>query len=264
MSRFYVVLLLILLSSNNINAQWISGKVICSDDGNQAIGASVEIKGTLRGTITDIEGNYRIEVDSTHTTLLFAFIGYKKQEINIGNDSIINVTLVNDDISLEELLVFATVSPKKVMFSAIDTIVTIKKVGIFKTKKITRRIYPIQNERQCQLLGVKKHWAAYEFLKKMDMFKYIFDNLNYSELSACSGVQGKVIVRLKIDWKGEKYDVELLKSLEESIDNEVLSVIRAAPNLTDNERGSLTYPRFRTPVYYVLPIIFRIYEEKVN
>lgn len=260
MSRFYVVLLLILLSSNNINAQWISGKVICSDDGNQAIGVSVGIKGTLKGTVTDIEGNYRIEVDSTHTTLLFAFIGYKKQEINIGKDSIINVTLVIEDILLEELFVFAYVSPPKVVFLTTDTIVTIKKVGVFKTKKITRYVYPLKFEQQCKLLGVHKQWAEYEFWKKMDMFKYIFDNLNYSKLSACSGVEGRVVVRLKIDCEGEIYDVELLKSLEESIDNDVLSVIRSAPKLTNNEISSCTYgkPRFATPVYFALPIIFRI------
>jgi hypothetical protein len=48
------------------------------------------------------------------------------------------------------------------------------------------------------------------------MFEYIFDNLNYSELSACSGLEDKVIVRLKIDYKGEIYDVELPKDLRQA------------------------------------------------
>jgi TonB family protein len=67
----------------------------------------------------------------------------------------------------------------------------------------------------------------------------MFDNFSYPELSACAGIEGKVIVRFKVDLTGNIADVELIKGLDESIDEEVLSVIRSAPGLTGFEEERL-------------------------
>jgi len=62
--------------------------------------ATVVIKGTNKSTRTDIDGNYQIEVDSLHTTLIFNAWGHERQEIRIENDSVINVVLVRERVLL--------------------------------------------------------------------------------------------------------------------------------------------------------------------
>ena len=63
-------------------------------------------KGTMVGTVTDAEGDYRIEV-GIEATLSFSFMGYLQQEIPIGSRSVIDVTMKSDLVSLDEVVVTA-------------------------------------------------------------------------------------------------------------------------------------------------------------
>ncbi len=82
---------------------YISGKV--TDSGGEAIpGATILLKGTVQGTISDIDGNYSIKASSAQT-LVFSFIGMKSQEIMIGNQKVIDVVLLADAIGLEDVVV---------------------------------------------------------------------------------------------------------------------------------------------------------------
>ena len=71
------------------------------------IGATVQVKGTTQGTITDFDGNFSINVPSRKSVLVFSFIGYKTQEIVVGNQKVINVTMKDDTQALEEVVVVA-------------------------------------------------------------------------------------------------------------------------------------------------------------
>ena len=251
-----ILLLSMLILSQFVDAQWISGKILC-EDGNPAIGATVIVKGTQRGTITDINGDYQIEVDTLHTTLSFEFLGYKRQEIDSKNDSVINVTLAEEDILLDELLVLAKVHLEKTLQFKTDTI-RIKKFRIhkFKIHRFTEhiRVYPIEeNNGECKLSWNENYWNQY--LKKLDAFKYIFDNVNYPELSACHGIEGKVIVRFTIDLEGNIKNIKLLVGLDELIDEKVLSVFLSAPKLTNHEIKQLGIYK---STYFVLPIKFKL------
>jgi len=72
--------------------------------GDPLQGVSVIIEGTTSGTVTDMNGNYSIEV-SEGGTLLFAFIGFEKQSIIVGNSNTINIVLQEETSSLEEVVV---------------------------------------------------------------------------------------------------------------------------------------------------------------
>lgn len=81
----------------------IQGSIM--DETNQPIpGASVLLKGTTIGVAADIDGRYTISAPSTGT-LVFSFIGYSPQEIPVGNQSTIDVTLLPDLSDLEEVVV---------------------------------------------------------------------------------------------------------------------------------------------------------------
>jgi hypothetical protein len=68
----------------------VAGKVTSSGDGSPIPGVSVSMKGTSTGASTDSDGNYTIEARSG-ATLVFSFIGYATQEVNIGTQTEVNV-----------------------------------------------------------------------------------------------------------------------------------------------------------------------------
>ncbi|WP_310589010.1 SusC/RagA family TonB-linked outer membrane protein [Fibrella forsythiae] len=83
----------------------VTGKVTSADD-NQAIpGVSVVIKGTTRGISSDAEGNYSISVPGAGATLVFSFVGSVTKEVVVGNQSVVNVSLVSDARQLGEVVV---------------------------------------------------------------------------------------------------------------------------------------------------------------
>ncbi|WP_332369424.1 carboxypeptidase-like regulatory domain-containing protein [Spirosoma telluris] len=82
----------------------VTGRVTSSDDGSGLPGVSVVVKGTSRGTTTDVNGNYRLNVEAT-TTLTFSFVGFKSQDIVVGSQSTINVVLTADASTLNEVVV---------------------------------------------------------------------------------------------------------------------------------------------------------------
>ena len=86
--------------------QVITGKVQ-DEKGNELAGATVTIKGTSKGTNTDADGNYQINVASADAVLIFSYIGYNKEEIIVGSKTVINVKLTPGDATLNEVVVTA-------------------------------------------------------------------------------------------------------------------------------------------------------------
>lgn len=90
----------------------VTGKVI--DNTNEGVpGVNVQVKGGSLGTITDIDGNYKIDVPNSKSVLVFSFIGYETQEIAVGNKTVINVTLKDDTQLLDEVVVVGYGSARK-------------------------------------------------------------------------------------------------------------------------------------------------------
>jgi TonB-dependent SusC/RagA subfamily outer membrane receptor len=82
----------------------ISGKV--SDENNNGLpGASIAIKGTTEGAITDGNGTYSLEIQDTGAVLVFTFIGYNTQEVRVGNLTEINVQMTPEYMSLDQVVV---------------------------------------------------------------------------------------------------------------------------------------------------------------
>lgn len=74
--------------------------------GEALVGVNVIIKGTTRGTTSDAAGRYTISVANGETAkLVFSFVGYKPQEITVGNRTTLHVSLIDDNQSLEEVVV---------------------------------------------------------------------------------------------------------------------------------------------------------------
>jgi TonB-linked SusC/RagA family outer membrane protein len=90
----------------------VTGKVVDSD-GMPLPGVNVVEKGTTNGAVTDIDGNYSIVVSSAEATLAFSSVGYLSEEVVVGSQSTINMTLAESIESLEEVVVVGYGTMKK-------------------------------------------------------------------------------------------------------------------------------------------------------
>lgn len=97
----------------NVYAQQstLNGKVL-DGNGEPLIGVSIQVKNTPRGTITDFNGNFSVEVTSGET-LIISYIGYLQQEIGITNQKTLNVTMTEDSQTLDEVVVVGYGSQSK-------------------------------------------------------------------------------------------------------------------------------------------------------
>ena len=88
-------------------AQTISGKVINAGDGQPLPGVTILEKGSAKGTVTDSEGKYTLNLTSAQATVIFSYIGFTAQEIAVSGRSVIDVSLKEGATSLGEVVVTA-------------------------------------------------------------------------------------------------------------------------------------------------------------
>ena len=83
----------------------VTGRVTSGEDNAGLPGVNIVVKGTNKGTVTDVEGNYSIEVPDQNSVLVFSSIGFLTEEVTVGNQTEINMVLYPDVLSLEEIVV---------------------------------------------------------------------------------------------------------------------------------------------------------------
>lgn len=125
MKNRLILLLTFILTVTTVYSQnesiQVTGKVTAED--GEMPGVNVLIKGTTNGTVTDVEGNYKLEVTNDSSILLFSFIGYKSQEVVVGSQSVINIDLATDLAQLNEVVVIGYgVQNKKVVTGSIESV----------------------------------------------------------------------------------------------------------------------------------------------
>ncbi len=119
-----ILALLILMYSYAIFAQGVQvkGVVTSADDGQPIPGVSVVVKGTTNGTTTDIDGKFVVNAPG-NSMLVFSFVGMTTQEIQVNNQSVINVALATENTNIDEVVVVGYgVQKKSVITGAISSI----------------------------------------------------------------------------------------------------------------------------------------------
>ncbi|MFN8239239.1 MAG: SusC/RagA family TonB-linked outer membrane protein [Bacteroidales bacterium] len=110
MKKLSLLIGLFVLSVSTLIAQTrvITGTVTSSVEGEGAIpGVTVQVAGTTIGTATDVNGKYSVTVPQNATTLVFTYIGMKKQEVQINGRSVVDVVLESETVGLNEVIVSA-------------------------------------------------------------------------------------------------------------------------------------------------------------
>jgi TonB-dependent SusC/RagA subfamily outer membrane receptor len=104
----------ILISCSSLQAQnMIKGSVVDQKTSQTIIGASVLVKGTTKSTMTDVDGNYVLNVSDPNATLVFTYIGYVKIEEAINGRKVVNVVLKEENNSLDEVVIIGYGTIKK-------------------------------------------------------------------------------------------------------------------------------------------------------
>lgn len=119
-SRYLTVLFILVASLAMAQNRTVTGKVTSADDGSAIPGVNVLEKGTSNGAVTDSNGAFTISV-APNAVLVFSFVGLASQEVNVGNQSVIDVIMASDVTSLSEIVVigYGTVEKKDLTGSVV-------------------------------------------------------------------------------------------------------------------------------------------------
>jgi TonB family protein len=172
------------------NTHVISGTVTTKEDNLPLSGVTVLIKGTTRGTTTDVNGNYSLEVADT-ASLLFSFVGMQTNEIAANNKSTADIKMTDDVSQLSEVVIARTALPSD------DD----QDYG-----PLVRLAQPVGGLR------------AYN--------KYLETNRQYPQQALDNDVKGKVIVGFDVGIDGRLGNFKVIRSLGYGCDEEVLRLVK--------------------------------------
>ncbi len=99
-----LIFLLVFLSGSMLHAQ-ITVSGVISDPGGPIPGVNVLVRGTSNGAVSDFDGNYTLDNVAEDAILVFSYVGFKAQEINVNGRTTINVTMQEDAAELEAVVV---------------------------------------------------------------------------------------------------------------------------------------------------------------
>jgi hypothetical protein len=126
--RIWVFLSLITWYVGSFGQIPVSGKVTSAEDNQGMPGVNVLIKGTNQGVITGSNGTYTINIRNAEDVLVFSFVGFNTEEITVGSQTTLDVTLVPSITSLETVVVMGYSSKKRNEITSAVTTVTSDKL----------------------------------------------------------------------------------------------------------------------------------------
>ena len=111
--RIYLLSLMVMMTLGVwAQSMTVTGVVMAQDEPDPVIGANVMVKGSTTGTITDFDGNFSLQAKAGDV-LQVSFMGYKTQEVKVTNAGPIRVTLVSDNVQLQEVVAIGYGTMKK-------------------------------------------------------------------------------------------------------------------------------------------------------
>ncbi len=133
MLLFALIVLVSLPSNANIrtknilqqsSTRTLKGQVLDKSDNSPLIGVGVMVKGTSKGTITDIDGNFSLEISDEDKVLVFSYIGMKTTEVEIGDQKELLIKMESDAFGLEEVVIsgVASATPKKNLTISVERV----------------------------------------------------------------------------------------------------------------------------------------------
>ncbi|MDR0891031.1 MAG: TonB-dependent receptor [Mediterranea sp.] len=132
MRQKFAILLCVLLCCLTAQAQSqkVTGQVLSSDDNQPVVGASVVVKGSNAGTITDIDGHFSLDIPQGTKTLQVSYIGMKTQYVELKGHTALHITLSPDVKVLDQVMVVAYGTTTKGAFTGAASVVNADKIAL--------------------------------------------------------------------------------------------------------------------------------------
>lgn len=122
----------------------VTGTVVSADDSMGIPGVNVMVKGTSIGAVTDFDGNYSVNVPSNASVLVFSYLGYVTQEITVGGNNTVNVSLKSDLTALDEVVIVGFGTQKKATLTG--SVTQVKGEDIMRGKGSSSAALALQGE----------------------------------------------------------------------------------------------------------------------
>lgn len=186
----------------------ITGKVSSEEDDEALPGVNVIVKGTSIGTVSDIEGNYSIDITADQeVTLVYSYIGFNSEEVVVGEQTAININIEPDITSLSEIVVTGYAARKK---SDVTGAVSTVDMDEFENREF--RYDPPK--------PVGGNGAFKDYVK---------ENIQYPESGLEEKINGTVKLKFTIERTGNITNIEVLKSMGEDFDQEAIRLLKEGP-----------------------------------
>ena len=221
--------LLICLPFSLVQAQTVKVNGRVTDDLNEPmIGVSIVEKGTANGCITDIDGNYTLNVKQG-ATLVYSYIGYVALERK-AVAGVMNIILKEDSQALDEVVV----------------------VGYGPQEDSTPGAVGVKGENADQAFTVVETMPKFPE-GQAGLMRYLARSIKYPVIAQKNKEQGRVIIQMIIGTDGSLSNVKVLRSVSPSLDAEAIRVVGNMPKWEPGmQKGQAV------PVKYTLPITFRL------
>lgn len=182
----------------------VSGQIVDDETGEPIVGAVVTVKGSKKGTVTNLDGYFTLETDSETAKLIASYIGYDSVEIPDPSQAKI-VAMKPSNATLDEIVVVGYGRASKKSMVSSSSIVMAEKVQKIKSK-------PVIGEN------------AYN--------NYLKENTIRPSSGECVDRKGKVVLEFTIDSSGRPQNIEIVKSLCSDLDNEAIRLVQLGSDWT--------------------------------
>jgi TonB family protein len=204
--------------SSTLGPTKVTGRVTSAEDGSGLPGVNVVIKGTSTGTVTDINGNYQIEIPDPHATLVYSFIGLESMEMPVNNSPVVDAAMEQDVAQLSEVVVtgFGEVESSGPTYSTFQ---------------------------MAEPLGGRRAFK-----------RYLEDKLIYPQQAIANKVEGKVTVQFIVETTGKLTNFNVVKGIGYGCDEELIRLIKQGPKWSATKRDDeLVKSRVRVRIRFTLP-----------
>lgn len=213
----------------------VNGKVFDKSSGEDLIGATILLKGTSIGTITDIDGSFSMKIPSNPATLVVSYTGYETQEVAV-NSSGFNISLVPSSNMLEEVVVvgygisgrLSGINPKKK--SRADKTIPVETTEVYQPTTVSFEIetpYTIPTDGKTYTVDIKSEIvpAAYKYYAapKLDENAYLTAHVtDWQDLNLMDGevnlfFEGAFLGRSLLDTKNANDTLEISLGVDKSV-----------------------------------------------
>jgi len=200
-----------------VNQKVIQGKVLSADDGTPLPGVNIVVKGTTTGTVTDMQGAYKIVSDIQQPTLVYSFIGLQTEEVKVTDQKEITVNLQTDVSQLSEVVVTGY-SPLK----------------------------DLDHEPVIRLAEPEGGRRAYD--------KYLKSGLQYPQEAIDNKIKGRVTIQFTVATDGSLSEFSVLRGLGYGCDEEVIRLVKEGPKWTPTTEDNIAVEsEVRVRVKFALP-----------